>query len=214
LATIADMMPKEDENISLVAEGLKSLENSWRPGLQIIFTSEYFKHLLTLDQKISKFISILNVRDVDKNMPAAFKMLEVISLPEAEELMKLLIEKNERRRERIENMVEEAEEKILKRKKKKDEKIIFEGDENWDYILISAVASILCQKYKKPVFVYKAVKDEAQGAVRTPPGLNGVSLMKQCQKLLLTYGGHPQASGFRVKNKNLEKFRQCLLKQL
>jgi len=33
LATIADMMPQEKENKVYIEEGLKSFENSWRPGI-------------------------------------------------------------------------------------------------------------------------------------------------------------------------------------
>ncbi|MDO8663429.1 MAG: DHH family phosphoesterase [Candidatus Wildermuthbacteria bacterium] len=211
LATIADMMPKESENVALVSEGLSSLKDSWRPGIQVIFTNDYFKTYPTLDQKISKFVSILNVRDVAENFPAAFRVLSSPSLSAANEAMEVLIEKNERRKERIQDIVSEAQEMLSRRKD--EEKIIFEGDDNWDYVLISAVASILCHKYKKPTFIFKTVKDESQGTVRTPSGVNGVSLMKQCKKLLLTYGGHPAAAGFRIKNENLEKFRQCLLRQ-
>jgi single-stranded DNA-specific DHH superfamily exonuclease len=38
--------------------------------------------------------------------------------------------------------------------------------------------------------------------------------MGSCSKLLETYGGHPQASGFRIKNNNLEKFKACLVGNL
>jgi single-stranded DNA-specific DHH superfamily exonuclease len=35
--------------------------------------------------------------------------------------------------------------------------------------------------------------------------------MKKCKDLLIAFGGHPKASGFRVKNENLEKFKACLI---
>jgi single-stranded DNA-specific DHH superfamily exonuclease len=35
--------------------------------------------------------------------------------------------------------------------------------------------------------------------------------MTPCAKILLNYGGHPRASGFGLKNENLEKFRKCLI---
>jgi single-stranded DNA-specific DHH superfamily exonuclease len=55
------------------------------------------------------------------------------------------------------------------------------------------------------------LEKESQGTVRTPAGINGVSLMKKCKKYLITFGGHAQASGFRVKNENVEKFKECLI---
>ncbi|MDO8424591.1 MAG: DHHA1 domain-containing protein, partial [bacterium] len=209
LATLADMMPKEDENIIFIAKGLNSLENSWRPGLQVILSHDYFKEYLSLEQKISKFISILNVRDVKDRFPATFRLLAAPSREEADLIMEELIKKNEFRRERIEVILAEAESRLSA---KIAERIIFEGKEDWDYILISIVASILSQKYKKPTFIYKKMEKESLGTVRVPRGVNSVALMKKCKKLLITYGGHPQASGFRLKNGNLEEFKKCLIK--
>jgi len=208
LATIADMMPREKDNKIFIEEGMKSLENSWRPGLKAIFKVKYFDDFPNLSQKISKLIYILNVRDVKDGQPASFRLLDVRSLAEAEEMIEGLIKKTERRREMIQEALVQAEERLMG----SAEKIIFEGDENWEYVLISAVASILCQKYQKPAFIFKKLKKESQGTVRTPSNVNGVSLMGKCQDLLLTYGGHPVAAGFRVKNENLEKFKECLIK--
>lgn len=50
------------------------------------------------------------------------------------------------------------------------------------------------------------------GAVRVPSGMDAVQAMKSCQKLLMTFGGHAPAAGFTVKNENLEKFKECLIK--
>lgn len=209
LATLADMMPKEDENVIFIAKGLNSLENSWRPGLQVILNHDYFNEFPNLEQKVSKFISLLNVRDVKDRFPISFKLLEAKSPEEAVLIMEELIKKNEYRKERIEAILAEAEKRISE---KVPEKIIFDGKEDWDYILISIVASILVQKYQKPVFIFKKMAKESLGTVRVPKNVNSVALMKRCQKLLITFGGHAQASGFRVKNANLNKFRTCLFK--
>jgi single-stranded DNA-specific DHH superfamily exonuclease len=34
--------------------------------------------------------------------------------------------------------------------------------------------------------------------------------MKNCSKNLITFGGHPVAAGFNVKNEYLEEFKKCL----
>jgi len=208
LATVADMMPKESDNEIFIREGLFSLEKSWRPGIKVFFDSEQFKIYPNLMQKISKIISVLNVRDVDNNFPASFRILTSSSLEEAEEIFEKLIQKSELRKEKIAAVLEEVERRI----EKKESPIIFEGDTDFEFTLISLVASLLCQKYQKPVFIYKKLEKESQGTVRTPSGINSVLLMKKCSKNLLTYGGHPLASGFRLKNEHLEEFENCLTK--
>ncbi len=212
LATIADMMPKENENKSFIEEGLRSLENSWRPGIKNFFTSSFIKKWgFNLGQKVSKIISILNVRDVENQLPASFRLLTISSPEEAQKIIEKLLVKSGIRREKIEKITEEVEKRIAV---KMAEPIIFEGDSNFDFTLISPVASILCQEYMKPCFIFKKMEKESQGTVRTPSGINSVSLMKKCSKYPLSYGGHPQASGFRIKNEDLEKFKECLIKNL
>ena len=66
--------------------------------------------------------------------------------------------------------------------------------------------------YNKPVFLYNQKDGICQGAVRTPRGVDGVKAMMKCSKILETYGGHPQAAGFRVKEKDLTVFKECLIK--
>jgi len=207
LGTIADMMPRESENRIFIEEGMSSFERSWRPGLQAFFETEPFKDELNLNQKISRIISILNVRDVENNFPASFRLLTSSSLQQTKELFTKLLEKSVQRKEKIEKTVEEVEQRISKQ----SEPIIFEGDSNWEFTLISAVASIICKRYQKPTFVFKKLEKESIGTVRTPAGIDSVSLMKKCSQYPITYGGHPLASGFRIKNEDLEKFKQCLI---
>jgi len=214
MATIADMMPREDENQIFIEEGLKSIENSWRPGIRAFFAPHLQERWgVNLNQKVSKMISILNIRDVAPRQgpgggPASFRLLTSPDLEESKKIISRLIEKSEIRKQKIEEITREVEERI----QKGAHPIIFEGDSGWDFTLISPVASIICQRYQKPTFIYKILKDESQGTVRVPVGIDSVALMKKCSKYPITYGGHPLASGFRIKNENLEKFRKCLLR--
>ena len=200
LATLADMMPQVNENKIFIEEGLNYLKNSWRPAFQI------FSKIFDLPKEITKVISILNVRDVENNLPASFRLLIESDFEKAKDLIEKLIEKNKERRKEIENSLNEIEEKI-----KEEDQIIFEGSEKWSLSTISAIASQLCQRYKKPAFIYKMMGNESQGTVRVPPGIDSVQWMKKCKDLLISFGGHPAASGFRIKNENLEKFKKCLI---
>ncbi len=210
LATIADMMPREEENKIFIEEGLESLESTFRPGIKAFFEMEDFEGFEDFNRRISKIISILNVRDVENNLPASFRLLTSSSLEESKVLVEKLLEKSKLRKEKIKEITERIEEKISR----EAEPIIFMGSPNWEFTLISSAASIICQRYQKPTFIFKKLEEESIGTVRTPSGVNSVSLMKKCKKYPLTYGGHPLASGFRIKNENLEKFKECLIKQL
>jgi len=203
LATLADMMPQVKDNKILTEEGLEYLKNSWRPAFQV------FSKMFTLPKEISKVISILNVREIENNVPFQYSLFVESDFKKVQELIGMAIEKSKKRKVEIENIVSEIESRL-----KGDTQIIFEGGLTWNFALISAVASQLCQRYKKPTFIYKVFGKEAQGTVRTPEGIDSVRLMKRCKDLLISFGGHPQASGFRVRTENLEKLKACLIKHL
>ena len=227
LATIADMMPKLEENQLFIEEGFESLRNTWRPGLKAFFSitelpkeakvekrtkfslTEDFRNQLNLKEISQKIISSLNASDKIDHLNEIYLLLTEKDERAARELAKKLLEKGEQRRIRIKEIVDEVEEKLFKKIK---EKVIFEGGDSWSLILLGAVASRICQRYQKPTFLFKIGQEESQGSVRVPGGLDSVKLMQKCSKFLETYGGHPQASGFGIKNKNLEKFKDCLIK--
>lgn len=209
LATIADMMPRVSENKFFIEEGKIYLYNSWRPGINAFFKFSEIEKLGDLERKISKIISVLNIREVRNNFPASYKLLTLSSQGEAEELIGDLLVQNKLRKAEINKIAEQVEKEISS-----DSVVVFSGGPDFEFTLISAVASIICQKYKLPTFIYKKLEKEAIGTVRTPSGVDGVLLMKKCSENLLTFGGHPSAAGFRLKNENLEKFRECLIKNI
>ena len=211
LATLADMMPREDENRYLIDQGLKNIENSFRPGLRAFFKTDVIDaEQDNFNRRLGKIISVLNIRDVRQGIPAAFHLLTVGSLAEAKELILDFMKINQERREKIRLVTGDIELGILH----KDEPIIFEGSREWETSLLGTIASIICQKYQKPTFIFKMLKDDCQGTVRSTDEIDSVVLMKKCKDLLITYGGHPKASGFRVKNENLEEFKACLIRSL
>jgi len=210
LATLADMMPQTSENRIMTNEGLSFLKSTWRPGLQALFELKPIK-MLDFNHRISKINSLLNIRDIENRMPAAFRILTASNKNKAKELAEKLYQKGLERKERIYKMLAEIEEKLVK---KEAEQIIFEGDSSWEEALLGIGASTISQRHQKPTFLYKKLEKESQGGIRAPSGFNVVEMMKGCSKYLITFGGHPQAAGFRLKNENLDKFRNCLINRL
>ena len=206
LATVADMMPRTDDNEEIIIEGLASLKESWRPGIQALFGLGSFQSLTLIDQ-VNKINSLLNIRDVEEKMPASFRLLTASDRKEAGQLVERLLEKSIEKKKKIKEVLKMVEAAAASNKNS----IIFEGDSGWELILLGFAAAILAQKYQRPVFLYRKDKTDSQGSIRAPRGYNVVEAMKSCSKCLETYGGHAQAAGFRVKNKNLEKFKDCLI---
>jgi len=208
MATIADIMPKIDENKKIINEGLSFLESSWRPGIQALLELEEFRGL-DIIQKISKINSILNVRGIKDKMPLTFLILSSSSKEEAKKIAEKLMKESIKRKEKVKNIIDNIEKKMLN---KKSFSFIFEGSSRWEMSVLGIVASYICNKYQKPVFLFKKGKSESCGTIRSVSGINVVEAMKGYAKKLITFGGHPQAAGFRIKNKYLNDFKKYLTK--
>ncbi len=205
LGTIADMVPQVQQNQEIIEEGLRSLKNTFRPGLRAFL--EVLGTGVVFENSIMKIISALNAAESVNFANESYKLLTSHNLEESKEIVQNLLGKNLQKQQNVRNITQEVERRVAKNY---DETIIFEGDPSWRLTLAGSVASIICNKYQKPVFIFKKMDKESCGSVRNPQGTNSVDAMKSCNDLLITYGGHAQASGFRIKNENLEKFKNSL----
>ena len=122
--------------------------------------------------------------------------------------MKELQAKSREKKLRIKEITAEVEEVIAE----SGEPIVFEGGSDWHLILIGSVASRICDRYEKPTFIFRKGEKESPGTVRVPKGMNAVEAMASCKRFLKTFGGHPAAAGFRVKNENIASFKEGLIK--
>ncbi|MBI2123895.1 MAG: DHH family phosphoesterase [Candidatus Wildermuthbacteria bacterium] len=208
LATVADMMPRKEDNLQIIQEGLATISQSWRPGLKAFERFEEFKRIESVEVRITQMIALLNVRDVEYGIPAAYRVLAAKIEQEAVDLLSVLQEKHKIRKENI-RMYAERVRSCLARTSRPA--VVVEGDGSFDYLLLGSVASIISQEYNIPAFIYKRGESESIGSARAPSGYDTVQAMKAYAALLITYGGHAQASGFRLRNENLEKFKDCLV---
>ena len=206
LATRADMMPQEEENKIYVEKGLQELERTQRPGLRAFWEIDVLPNL-GKKEVIQKIISALNVSGLKDHLTKTYLLLTSKSEKETRTLAKKLLKESEQRHLRIQQITQKIENRILI----SSSPIIFEGETNCFNTIIGAIASQLCNKYKKPTFIFNKMKEKSIGAVRMPHGLDGVKAMSACSKFLLTFGGHAPAAGFSIKNENLERFKKCLI---
>lgn len=211
LATIAEMVPEVEENKTMIEEGLPFLKDSWRPGLKVFFEIDEVQNAGSLRVAAQKIISVLNVFEPRDHVNVTYLILTSNSAGESKTLVNELLEKRDQKHREIREITEEIEGQLSRKEKGS---IIFEGNYSWSLTLLGSVASRICRQHQKPTFIFRKQGEESRGAVRVPVGINAVEMMKKCSKCLLNYGGHPQAAGFRVKNEDLEKFKECLIENL
>ncbi len=206
LSTIADMMPIKKDNQGIVEEGMKNLPLTSRLGLQILMEKCY-PNSTSLEDVVHKMIGLLNASRTRKDhLAESFLLLTSVDEKEIEELIAQFSARSIQHRLDRDQAVREIEEKIAN----KEASIIFEGSKTWSVPIAGSVASIIADRYHRPAFLYTQGPKISTGSVRVPKGVDSVKLMGKCSSLLISFGGHPQASGFRLENKNLKKFEKCL----
>ena len=206
LGTISDMVPQIEQNQEIIEQGLRSLKNTFRPALRAFL--DILGDGKVFEGSLPKIILALNAAESVNFENESYELLTCSDMNRCKELAEMLLNKNKYKQQQVKNITEEIERRISK---DPDATIIFEGDPAWSVILAGSVASIISNKYAKPTFIYRKMDKESCGSVRNPKPTNSVDAMKSCSDILITYGGHANASGFRVKNENLEKFKTCLI---
>ncbi len=204
LATISDMMEQEKDNKFFIEKGLKSLENTQRKSLKIL--KEAVKKGSSIKETAQKMIALLNVGKIINHKAEGYNLLVSQNNDEIKKIIKKLIVRSNEKHLRVEQIMKEIESKS-----NFSENVIFEYSNEWESFLLGSVASKLYQKTKKTVFLLSVGKEKSKGAVRAPSDVNAVDVMLKNSDILETFGGHPPAAGFVVKNENIEEFKKRLI---
>lgn len=202
IAVIADMMPMVSLNKTIVKRGLKELSNSCRPS--ILALKERFGLSLITEEDIGfRIAPLINCAGRMEDASIALEFLLSYDIYEATEHLDYLVELNERRKKEQLAIFEDAKTKV----DIKDDVIVV-ASEKWNEGIIGIVASKLCDKYKKPSFVFKINNDTAKSSARSVANINLYDLISKVENLTLGFGGHKGAAGLSLKTSLLEEFKQ------
>ncbi|MDP3982439.1 MAG: DHH family phosphoesterase [bacterium] len=209
LGTIADRMPLEHDNMEIVRMGLGAICSSPRPGIVVLREKHDFCSSEPTAEKLDYPIAILNTRDKDADVPGGYYVLRA----KTEEEAKRHILRLERKLVSKEKEVQRVAQEVRERVGNKPKALIFEEVKVSDFVLLGSIANILTREFDVPVFLCKRKVGVSVGSARSPGSFHIVEAMTRCKELLESFGGHPGAAGFRLKNMNIAKFKECLTRQ-
>ncbi|HHV72309.1 MAG TPA: single-stranded-DNA-specific exonuclease RecJ, partial [Clostridia bacterium] len=208
LGTVADVVPLIDENRIFVKYGLELMnEQVSNLGLKKLLECAGYQ-----GDKIDCYVLAYIL---------APRMNAIGRLDHANWAVKLLLEKDEqtaanlaeklneanRIRQKIENdILAEAEEQIIRYNWDKD-KVLVIASSNWNPGVIGIVASRLMEKYYKPVIMIALEGEIGKGSGRSISKFNLYQALKNCQDLLVKFGGHSAAAGLTIEIDRIEEFR-------
>lgn len=210
LGTVADLVPLKKENRILVKKGLTEIEKGEILGLQILIEKlKITKKKISAGQVGFIIAPPLNAAGRIADPKAALRLLLTDNSAEAEKIADKLIRINKERRQKEDEIYQEAEKK-LKNLDLETEKAIILADSNWHPGIIGISASRLLEKYHLPVILFAVDNktNKAKGSARSISSLNIYQALKLSADNLLSFGGHKSAAGLSIAAEKIAEFKK------
>lgn len=204
LATVADVVPLQDENRSIVRAGLELITAGVRPGLRAL------KQVAGIDRACSagtiafRLAPRINAAGRLAHADLGVQLLTTQSESEAWGLANQLEQLNTERQHIEERMTAEA---IAAVGEGDRPPAIVVASKNWHLGVVGIVAARLVERYHRPAIVL-AIDEHgiAKGSARSISGFDLYQALSQCRELLLGFGGHPSAAGLTLEERCLADF--------
>ncbi len=204
IGTVADVVPVTGENRILVKEGLRSISSSRRAGIRALKevcglgSREIRAGLLafTVVPRINAAGRIADSRDV-------VRLLLSEDDGESQELSAWLDGLNAERQKIEERVYEQALAKV--ETSDMGAALVLAG-EGWHQGVLGIVASRVAEEFGRPAFIFSVDNGIAKGSARSIPSFDICKGLAGCEGLLLSFGGHRQAAGIRLKAENIPDF--------
>lgn len=212
LGTIADLGPLVGENRIIVKEGLERMPNSYWDGLK------YLLEVCGIDPKETIHTNHIGFRLAPRinaagRLESAYYALRLfLTQGEKAKLYAERLEKINKERQRLTEVLLKEADEILKKQLKK-EKILIAYHPSWHSGLVGIIAGKLSSKHGRPVIIMEERNDTYIGSARGPAYYNLVDALQNSSKYLESFGGHVQAAGFTLKKENKDLFVNSMQSQ-
>jgi len=208
LGTAADIVPLIGENRILTKFGIRQISRTTKPGLKsLTFVSGLMGKEIGTGQVVFILAPRINAIGRLGDAELAIRLLTTKDERIAAEIARQLDKENQRRKNIDEKTLNEALEQIRESVDLNDDRAIILASEGWHQGVIGIVASRLVERFHLPTIMIAIDNGEGKGSARSIPGFHLCNALKECEDLLLRYGGHKYAAGLTIDPKNIEEFR-------
>lgn len=218
IATIGDMVPLVGESRTLTRYGLTVLNKTRNYGLQQLFIAAGIgdengnpKHGAYDAETVGfQIVPRLNAAGRMDHANTAYALLMAESEKEGHKLAEKLNKNNTDRQKLTEKIMNEAKKQIAEQNQA-DNPIIFVIGEDWPTGVLGLVSGRLKDQFNKPAIAMGMAKGTIFGSGRSIVAFNLIAGLQSMPQFFDKFGGHPQACGFNLKNKELlEDFKKTL----
>lgn len=209
IAGAADIVALTGENRVLVKTGLDQINIEPRPGiLALIKSAGLDAGNLTAGQIVFYIAPRINAVGRMGEATPAVELFTSETKEKAEYYAGVLEGENYQRRKIDEMTFSHAVSVVEETVDLDEERAIVLHEENWHPGVIGIVASRLVEKYYRPTVMLTTVDGVAKGSARSINGFNIYDALKQCEDLLVQFGGHEAAAGLAIEVDKLTEFKR------
>ncbi|MDD4796610.1 MAG: single-stranded-DNA-specific exonuclease RecJ [Eubacteriales bacterium] len=214
LATVADIVPLQDENRLFVKLGLQRMEEQPRVGIQALKESAGIRESLRAYHLGFQLGPRINAGG---RMELAHKSAELLQCEEparAAELARQLERDNLERQATCAAILDEAVALLEQGFDYENRRCIVLYRPHWNAGVVGIVAARLAERYHRPTVLFGQGDEGCYGSARSVPGVHIYEALQNCQDLLLRFGGHEQAAGCAIAEPNIALLAQRLNQHL
>lgn len=211
MASSADIVSLRDENRIMVHFGLKKINENPKPGIKALMIGAGLKlGKITTTQIVFGIAPRINAAGRLGDGARSVDLLMASSDAEAQRIAAILEGENLNRRKIDEEAFQEACVLVDNYLNKENDRIIVLHNGSWHAGVIGIVASRLVERYHLPVVLMTTVDGVAKGSARSIMGFDIHSALKQCEHMLVTFGGHKYAAGVSIQIERVLEFRKAM----
>jgi single-stranded-DNA-specific exonuclease len=210
IGTVADMMPLQHENRLLVQRGLTQLNQTKRPGLELLMQKAGVGKGSADAAAISfRIAPRINAAGRMAHAKLAYDLLRTQDVTDAYGYTEQLELLNVERRTLTETAEREAESQLADQMAA-DAPIYLVKSTNFRSGIVGLVAGRLTDRFYRPAVVIEQGEIHSRGSARSIPELDISRALDEVSELLVRHGGHQRAAGFTVESARLAEFGEAL----
>ena len=215
LGTIADLAVLKSENRFYAQMGLKQMNQSLRTAFKSMLTVSQIKNPLITENIIGfnlapRLNAAGRLSDANDNVRFLLSSDEGYCIDFAQRLEQL----NHMRKIAVEAILQSAQDMIRHNPSLLNESLVILHRQGWEKGVLGLAAGKLTELYNRPVILFNIDGEKAAGSARSIVGIDITAAIRENEKYLIRYGGHPMAAGLSLSTEKLSNFSFDLKKIL
>jgi len=207
VGTVADVVPLLGENRVFAVYGLEALRRCKKPGLSALVAQAGLRDKSIRPRDVAfKIGPRLNAAG---RLADASLCVELLTCrdPERAAAIARELEARNRERQRLQNSIlNEARAQLAGQRDLERRRAIVLADEAWHAGVVGIVAAKLAEELLRPTVLLCLDGELARGSARSVPRFDLFSAIEACDSVLLSYGGHRQAAGLKLRRQDIPRF--------